>query len=70
MRYEKIREGKFIRRPNRFVAEVEIDGEIQKVHVKNTGRCHELLKPGVRVYLEDFKESMVSFLTASFSFLF
>lgn len=58
MRYEKIREGKFIRRPNRFVAEVEIDGEIQKVHVKNTGRCHELLKPGVRVYLEDFKESM------------
>lgn len=53
MRYENIVEGKFIQRPNRFVALVEIGGEVRKVHVKNTGRCRELLLPGARVYLED-----------------
>ncbi len=51
MRYSSIREAAFIRRLNRFVAEVELDGRIERVHVKNTGRCAELLVPGYRVYL-------------------
>lgn len=58
MKYENIVEGKFIERPNRFVAMVEIDGRVEKVHVKNTGRCRELLLPGVTVYLEDFANHM------------
>ncbi|MGI6028971.1 MAG: DNA/RNA nuclease SfsA [Candidatus Heteroscillospira sp.] len=52
MRYKSIVPGAFISRPNRFVAKVEAEGEVQTVHVKNTGRCRELLIPGVRVYLE------------------
>lgn len=44
--------GKFIARPNRFIATVEVDGVTQTVHVKNTGRCKELLLPGATVYLE------------------
>lgn len=52
MRYHDITEGKFIARPNRFIARVEIDGREQTVHVKNTGRCRELLLPGARVFLE------------------
>lgn len=52
MRYENLCEGTFVRRLNRFVAEVEIDGAVRRVHVKNTGRCAELLVPGNRVYLE------------------
>ena len=52
MKYANIHTGKFISRPNRFIAHVEIDGEVQKVHVKNTGRCKELLQPGNTVYLE------------------
>ena len=51
MRYSSIREAAFIRRLNRFVAEVDLDGRIERVHVKNTGRCAELLVPGYRVYL-------------------
>ncbi|MBQ9960320.1 MAG: DNA/RNA nuclease SfsA [Firmicutes bacterium] len=58
MKYEKIIEGKFISRPNRFVAEVEVFGEKTKVHVKNTGRLGELLVPGAVVYLEDFQHDM------------
>ncbi len=42
---------KFIARPNRFIAQVELDGEILTVHVKNTGRCKELLPAGATVYL-------------------
>lgn len=53
MRYEKIVEAKFIARPNRFVAEVELNGAREIVHVKNTGRCRELLIPGCRVYLSE-----------------
>jgi len=53
MRYENICKGKFIERPNRFIAEIEIDGRVERAHVKNTGRCKELLIPGVTVYLED-----------------
>lgn len=40
-------------RPNRFIAHVEIGGKVETVHVKNTGRCRELLQPGARVYLEE-----------------
>ena len=52
MQYENICRGTFISRPNRFIAVVEIDGVEQRVHVKNTGRCAELLVPGNTVYLE------------------
>ncbi len=51
MRYPKVRTGTFLSRPNRFIAHVEIDGEEAVCHVKNTGRCRELLVPGARVYL-------------------
>ena len=52
MIYHNITEGIFISRPNRFIAQVEIDGKIETVHVKNTGRCKELLIKGVKVFLE------------------
>lgn len=52
MKYEKIVSGRFIERPNRFIAMVEIDGQAHKCHVKNTGRCRELLVSGATVYLE------------------
>lgn len=51
MRYPNIQRGIFVARPNRFVAHVEWDGQIEVCHVKNTGRCKELLLPGVGVYL-------------------
>lgn len=51
MRYSKVIEGVFLSRPNRFIAHVEIGGKDEIVHVKNTGRCKELLVPGNRVYL-------------------
>lgn len=51
MKYDKVISGKFISRPNRFIAKVEIDGTEETVHVKNTGRCRELLVPDARVYL-------------------
>ena len=53
MKYKKIVKGIFKERPNRFIAHVEIDGKLEIVHVKNTGRCKEILKPGVTVYLEE-----------------
>ena len=52
MRYQNVRAAKFIDRPNRFIAHVELDGSVETVHVKNTGRCRELLVPGCTVYLE------------------
>ena len=52
MRYEYIKEGRFLSRPNRFIAHVEIDGQDTICHVKNTGRCRELLTPGASVFLE------------------
>ncbi|MBQ8147276.1 MAG: DNA/RNA nuclease SfsA [Lachnospiraceae bacterium] len=52
MKYRQIVEGIFRERPNRFIAHVEIAGKMEIVHVKNTGRCKELLQPGVRVFLE------------------
>ncbi|MCR5033860.1 MAG: DNA/RNA nuclease SfsA [Clostridia bacterium] len=61
MKYERIVPAKFIERENRFVARVALpDGEVTKVHVKNTGRCRELLLHGHAVYLEDFEGRMGS----------
>lgn len=51
MKYKRIVEGVFVSRPNRFIAQVIVDGTEQTVHVKNTGRCRELLVEGARVYL-------------------
>ena len=53
MKYPKTKEAKFLERPNRFVAKVEVDGCVETVHVKNTGRCRELLLPGVKVILSE-----------------
>lgn len=58
MKYENIVTGKFIERPNRFIAMVDVNGCMEKAHVKNTGRCRELLVPGAQIYLEDFKGRM------------
>lgn len=52
MKYHAITEGRFLDRPNRFVAHVCIDSVTHTVHVKNTGRCKELLLPGAVVRLE------------------
>ena len=52
MKYKNVVEAIFINRPNRFIANVVIDGKLEKVHVKNTGRCKEILTEGTRVYLE------------------
>ena len=51
MRYQQVTVGTFLSRPNRFVAQVELPSGVETVHVKNTGRCRELLVPGARVYL-------------------
>ena len=51
MKYNKITKAVFTNRPNRFIAYVEIDGHENTVHVKNTGRCRELLIPGAEVWL-------------------
>lgn len=51
MKYKNVVKGTFIERPNRFIAKVDIDGDIHTVHVKNTGRCKELLIKGATVYL-------------------
>lgn len=58
MKYKKIVSGIFLSRPNRFISHVEIEGKEEIVHVKNTGRCKELLIPGTKVYLEDFEGRM------------
>ena len=52
MKYERIQIGRFLERPNRFIAYIEIDGKKETVHVKNTGRCAELLTPGAKVYVQ------------------
>ena len=53
MQYAKMVEGKFLARPNRFIAHIEIDGKEEVCHVKNTGRCRELLPVGARVWCLD-----------------
>ena len=52
MTYEHMVPGVFLKRPNRFVAHIEIDGQEEICHVKNTGRCRELLIPGVAVWCQ------------------
>lgn len=52
MKYENIYKGQFESRPNRFIAYVDIGGRVEKVHVKNTGRCKELLTDKAEVFLE------------------
>ena len=52
MKYREIADGIFVDRPNRFIAHVEVNGAVETVHVKNTGRCRELLLPGTAVRLE------------------
>ena len=51
MKYQNTSSAKFLDRPNRFIAHVDINGKTETVHVKNTGRCRELLLPGVEVIL-------------------
>ncbi len=51
MQYQTVKKAVFLRRPNRFIAQVELEGVEETVHVKNTGRCRELLVPGAAVYL-------------------
>ena len=53
LKYERMILGIFRSRPNRFIARVEIGGEEQTVHVKNTGRCRELLQPGAEVWCQE-----------------
>ena len=53
MKYNKVEQGIFQKRPNRFIAHVEINGKEEVCHVKNTGRCRELLVPGALVFLEE-----------------
>ena len=52
MKYREIVDGIFLDRPNRFIAHVDVNGTAETVHVKNTGRCKELLLPGAAVRLE------------------
>lgn len=52
LQYGEVRQAHFLERPNRFIAHVELEGETVVCHVKNTGRCRELLVPGATVYLE------------------
>mgnify|MGYP002256508848 FL=1 len=53
MKYDRIRKAVFIERPNRFIAHVDLEGKRETVHVKNTGRCAELLVPGTEVYIQE-----------------
>ena len=52
MQYQTVKKAVFLSRPNRFIARVELEGAEETVHVKNTGRCRELLRPGAAVWLE------------------
>ena len=54
MRYDRMIPGTFLFRPNRFIAHVEIGGKEEVCHVKNTGRCKELLVPGANVWCQEF----------------
>ena len=56
IKYGTTEEGVFISRPNRFIAKVIVNGREETVHVKNTGRCKELLPQGARVILEKAPE--------------
>ena len=54
MKYENVKKAKFLSRPNRFIANIELDGEVYVAHVKNTGRCRELLVEGAEIYVQEF----------------
>ena len=56
MHYDHIISGTFLKRPNRFIAIVLVGGQEEEAHVKNTGRCRELLIPGARVYLQQHND--------------
>lgn len=53
MKYERISKGVFLERPNRFIAYAELAGKKEVIHVKNTGRCAELLRPGAPIYVQE-----------------
>ena len=53
MTYQQVKQGNFLSRENRFIAHCTVDGRTERVHVRNTGRCRELLIPGAPVWLED-----------------
>lgn len=53
MRYNNILKGRFISRPNRFITYIEINNKIETCHVKNTGRCKELLIPNAQVFIQE-----------------
>ena len=55
MRYERVVKGRFLSRPNRFIAHVEMEGRVEVCHVKNTGRCRELLTENAAVFLNKSK---------------
>ena len=57
MRYKNMVPGIFLARPNRFIAHIEIDGALEICHVKNTGRCKELLPTGAKVWCQQFDKS-------------
>ena len=64
MKYNKVEQGIFQKRPNRFIAHVEINGKEEVCHVKNTGRCRELLVPAPlffwrKVIIQSEKQSMI-----------
>lgn len=57
MTYENMKKAIFIERPNRFIAHIELDGKTEVCHVKNTGRCKELLVPGATVFVQEFNST-------------
>lgn len=57
MKYENIKEAKFLGRPNRFIAEILVNGKTEICHVKNTGRCRELLVPDAKIFVQEFNKT-------------
>lgn len=57
MIYHNIKEAKFINRPNRFIANIEVDGKREICHVKNTGRCKEILIENARIFVQEFNNT-------------
>lgn len=57
MTYTNIKKAVFLERPNRFIAHIELNGNIEVCHVKNTGRCKELLVPGATIFVQEFDSS-------------
>jgi sugar fermentation stimulation protein A len=56
MNYDKIKAAVFIDRPNRFIANIKVDGKPELCHVKNTGRCRELLLPGADIWIQESED--------------